>query len=332
MQNFAVIGSGAWGTALAQCINRGGQKVCLWAREKEVVDCILKNSENKRFLPGVSLDKKIVATNDINQALKGANAVLIVVPAQFFRATCISLRPIISTNIPVVICTKGIEVKSGLLMSEVCASILPQNPVAILSGPTFAQEVALGLPTAVTLACRNPKLKQKLIKPLKECGLRPYGSEDVIGAEIGGAVKNIIAIASGITIGRKLGDNARAALISRGFAEISRLAEAKGGDTETLAGLCGIGDLLLTCTSLQSRNFSLGVKLGKGEKLSNILSKTEAVTEGVASAKAVVTLAKKCQVEMPISTAIAEILNEECEIDEVIERLLLRPLSKDQSC
>jgi glycerol-3-phosphate dehydrogenase (NAD(P)+) len=318
MRRLLVVGGGAWGTALAATARRAGREVVLWAREAEVVDAINRSHENPLFLPGIRLDPAIRATHSLDEE---ADAVLLVVPAQHLRAVSAQLgaRP------RVLLCAKGIEQKTLMTMTEVAAETMPAARLAVLSGPTFAIEVAHGMPTAVTLAAGDLSVAQAFIAALGTRTFRPYLSDDPIGAEIGGAVKNVLAIACGIVVGRSLGDNARAALITRGLAEMVRLAVAKGGRAETLMGLSGLGDLVLTCTALQSRNHSLGVALGEGQALDRILTGRRSIAEGVDSAAAVTALAARVGVEMPIAAAVEAILHRGAEIDSTIEALLSRP-------
>ncbi|MDE1149373.1 MAG: NAD(P)-dependent glycerol-3-phosphate dehydrogenase [Azospirillaceae bacterium] len=328
MQRIGVIGAGAWGTALAMAARRAGRDVVLWAREAEVVAAINGAHENTPFLAGVPLDPAIRATGDLAEAVQ-ADAVLLVTPAQHIRATTSKLAALLAPGTPVVLCAKGIEIASGGLMTEVAAAELPANPLAVLSGPTFAAEVARGQPTAVTLACRDTALGAGLAQALGSRTFRPYVSDDLVGAEIGGAVKNVLAIACGIVAGRDLGDNARAALITRGLAEIARLGQALGGRSETFMGLSGLGDLTLTCGSLQSRNMSLGHALGQGQPLADILAGRNSVAEGVYTAEAVVRLAKRRGVDMPICQAVDAILNHGAEVEATIQSLLSRPLKTE---
>jgi glycerol-3-phosphate dehydrogenase (NAD(P)+) len=328
MQRFGVIGGGAWGTALAQVLRRAGRDVVLWALEPEVVAAINQDHANPLFLPGIPLDPAIHATGDLAEAAR-ADALLLVAPAQHMRELCLKLARAVPAALPVVICDKGIEEETGALMSEVVAASLPQAAIAVLSGPTFAAEVAQRLPTAITLAASDAALGRRLIAALGTREFRPYLAEDVVGAQIGGAVKNVMAIACGIVMGRGFGDNARAALITRGLAEMVRLAIAKGGKPETLMGLSGLGDLTLTCTSAQSRNHSLGLALGQGESLGHHLAGRRSIAEGVSSAAAAAALAKKLKVEMPIVAGIDAVLHHGAAIDEVIEALLTRPFKAE---
>ncbi len=329
MKTMTVIGAGAWGTGLAASLRRSGRNVKLWAREPEVAEAVNAGKGNPLYLKNVELPAGIGATTEIGAALAGADAALLVVPAQFLRQTAAAMRPHLAAGVPVVLCAKGIEQGSGKLMSEVAAEELPGTPLAVLSGPSFAVEVARGLPTAVTLACADEGLAQTLIEAVAGRTFRVYRSDDIVGAEIGGAVKNVLAIACGIVEGRKLGDNARAALITRGLAELIRLGRAKGAKTETMMGLAGLGDLVLTCTAMQSRNFSLGFQLGEGRPLADILASRVAVTEGVASAASVATLADSLGVELPISAGVDAILHHGRDIDAVVADLLARPLTRE---
>ncbi len=329
MNKIAIIGAGAWGSGLAASLRRSGRDVSLWAREPEVAAAINGGQGNPLYLKGVELPAGIRASTDIEATIKDAEAVLLVVPAQFLRPTAAAMRPHLAVGAPVVLCAKGIEQGTGKLMSEVAAEELPDTPLAVLSGPSFAIEVATGLPTAVTLACADEALGHRLVEALAGKAFRIYQSADLIGAEIGGAVKNVLAIACGIVAGKGLGDNARAALITRGLAELIRLGRAKGAETQTMMGLAGLGDLTLTCNAMQSRNFSLGVALGKGTPLAEILAGRLAVTEGVASAASVVTLAKSLGVELPISESVDAILHHGRDIDAVVAELLARPLRQE---
>ena len=328
MQRFGVVGGGAWGTALAQVLRRAGRDVVIWAREADVVAAINGSHENPLFLPGVALDAAIRATADLADVAR-TDALLLVAPAQHLREMCRQLAASLAANTPIIICSKGIEEDSGALLSEVVAASLPQAALAVLSGPTFAAEVAKGLPTAITLAASDAALGQRLIDAIGTREFRPYLTDDVAGAQIGGAVKNVMAIACGIVMGRGFGDNARAALITRGLAEMVRLALAKGGKAETLMGLSGLGDLTLTCSSTQSRNHSLGLALGKGEKLEAYVAGRRSVAEGVTSAAATAALAQKLKIEMPIVAAVDAILHHGAAIDEVIEALLTRPFKAE---
>ncbi|MBV8538359.1 MAG: NAD(P)-dependent glycerol-3-phosphate dehydrogenase, partial [Alphaproteobacteria bacterium] len=305
-RRLAVIGAGAWGTALAVTAGRSGRldALWLWAREPEVAAAINARHINEPFLPLIHVPPLVRATNDLAEAVTAAEALLIAVPAQYVRSVTASLSKHLSASAPLVICAKGIELETGKMMSEVLAEVCPAAHLAALSGPTFAAEVAAGKPTAVTLACADASLGAALVATLGSPTFRPYLASDVIGTEIGGAVKNVLAIACGIVEGRQLGDNARAALMTRGLREMMRFGAALGGQTETLMGLSGLGDLSLTCNNVQSRNMSLGIELGKGKSLTEALAGKRAVVEGVASSAAVLKRARSLKVDMPIVAAV----------------------------
>lgn len=329
MDTIGIIGAGAWGTALALVARRAGRRVVLWAHETDTVSAIRERRENP-FLPGVTLDLEITATNDMKEAA-AADAILLVPPAQHLRAVAATLAPHVKNNPPIVICAKGIESKTGALMSEALAAAMPGARACVLSGPTFATEVARGLPTAVTLASADEAAGASLAAALASRHFRVYRSDDVTGAQLGGAVKNVIAIACGVVMGRGLGDNARAALVTRGLAEIARLGRAMGAKPETIMGLSGLGDLALTCAGEQSRNLSLGMALGRGEKITDILAKRRSVAEGVATAGSVVTLAARHGVEMPIAAAVDAVANKGADIDAAIAALLARPPAQEET-
>ncbi len=319
MRRIGVVGAGAWGTALAVVARAAGREVALWTRRESLARSIAETGRNDEYLAGVALDREIAATADPAEAA-AVDAVLLAVPAQAVRGTCALLAPHLAPSAPVAVCAKGIERETAKTMSEVVGEALPGNPAAILSGPTFAAEVARGQPAAVTLACRDLAIAEALAGALATPAFRPYHSDDVAGAEIGGAVKNVLAIACGIVEGRGLGENARAALITRGLAEMSRLARARGGRAETMMGLAGLGDLTLTCASRTSRNYSHGVALGAGLRPDG-----GAVVEGVATSAALVSLARRHDVEMPIAEAVAAILHDGTDIGAAVARLLARP-------
>ncbi len=325
MQRVGIIGGGAWGTALAVVARRAGRDVTLWALEPEVVAAINAQHRNPLYLPDVPLDPGIAAVSDMTK-IAGADIILLVAPAQHVRSVCKTLAPQLKSGTPMVICAKGIERGTSALMTDVVTEALPQAAMMVLSGPTFAAEVARGLPTAITLGATDPIQARKVAEAISSPTFRPYLSDDVVGAEVGGAVKNVLAIGCGMADGKGLGANARAALLARGLAEIVRLAVARGGRPETLMGLSGLGDLVLTATSLQSRNYSLGVALGKGQTLDEVLGARRSVTEGVTTAEAVVTLAAKLKVDMPICAAIDRVLNHGASIDAMLKGLLERPL------
>jgi glycerol-3-phosphate dehydrogenase (NAD(P)+) len=320
--HIAVLGAGAWGTALANVAARGGARVSLWARDPAAVTAMAVSRES-RGLPGFRIDDRVMPTSSIADAL-AANAVLLAVPAQASRDVA-ALASALRAGTPVVACAKGIERGTRKFMTEVIAECLPQAVPAILSGPSFAADVARGLPTAVTLAAADEGLARALAHRLGSPTFRPYHSSDVRGVEIGGAAKNVLAIATGIVAGRKLGASALAALTTRGFAELARFGRAFGARTETLAGLSGLGDLILSCVSPQSRNFSLGLALGQGRTVEEARRDGKLV-EGMFTAAVLVEMAKERGVEMPIATAVAALLDGRMSVDGAIESLLTRPL------
>jgi len=325
-QSIGVIGAGAWGTALAQTAASAGRSVTLWSFEQDVADVINDKHENTIYLPEVALGPTIMATTAMSE-LDACDAILAVAPAQHLRRVLESFLPFAQPGVPIALCAKGIEQSSLSMMTDVLAETIPGAVPAVLSGPSFAIDTAKGLPTAVTLACADETVGADLVEALGTTRFRPYLANDLVGAEIGGAVKNVLAIACGISEGRGLGKSAHAALISRGFAEMTRLALSLGAQRETLSGLCGLGDLVLTCSSPQSRNMSCGLALGRGVSLDDILSSRKAVTEGVASAPAVVALAKRHGIEMPICEAVETILKGEVSVEDAIETLLARPFT-----
>ncbi|NNC73610.1 MAG: NAD(P)-dependent glycerol-3-phosphate dehydrogenase [Sphingomonadaceae bacterium] len=321
---IGVIGGGAWGTALAQNAAAGGD-VILWAREGEVVRAINEQSANPLFLPNIPLSRRIRATSQLDD-LAECDAVLVVAPAQHVRET---LSAASIGFAPLILCAKGIEATSKQLMSEVAVEVYPGAPIAVLSGPTFAHEVAAGLPAAVTLACEDGAIADALAERLAQPTFRPYRSTDVVGAEIGGAVKNVLAIACGVVEGRALGQNARSALISRGFAEMTRFGLARGARAETLAGLSGLGDLVLTCSSTSSRNFSLGKGLGEGRAAEELMADRTTVAEGAHTAPVLREAAADAGVEMPITEAVCALLSGVLSVDDAVEQLLTRPLKSE---
>jgi glycerol-3-phosphate dehydrogenase (NAD(P)+) len=297
----------------------------IWARDPAIAAAINQHHENPAYLPGVALDPVIRATSDLAASVAGSDAALLVVPAQFVRDVLTTLAPHLPANLPLLLCAKGIEIGSLRTMTEVAAALCPSHPLAVLSGPSFAAEVAHGLPTAVTIASHGPATAQRFAAALGGPRFRPYLSEDPVGVELGGAVKNVLAIACGIVDGLALGDNARAALITRGLAEMTRLGVAKGARAETFAGLSGLGDLVLTCGGAQSRNHALGVALGRGQSVAAALAGRRSVVEGVASAASVAALATQLGVEMPIVAAVDGVLHRGAAIAPMIEGLLARP-------
>ena len=325
---IGIVGGGAWGTALATVAERAGREVLIWAREPEVVEDINDRHVNSLFLPDIPLDPAIRATGTLAD-LAQFDALLLVTPAQALRAVSSELCQYLSPGEPLVICAKGIEQATGSFLSDVLAEVCPAAVPAVLSGPSFAADVACGLPTAVTLACADDALAQSLAAALNPPTFRPYVSHDVLGAQIGGAVKNVLAIACGICEGRGLGASARAALTARGFAELVRFGAALGAYPETLAGLSGLGDLILTCNSPQSRNMSLGMALGRGETLDEVLGARRTVSEGVYTAAAVVERARNLGVELPLCAAVYGIVSAQITVDDAIDALLSRPLKRE---
>ncbi len=323
VQKIGVLGGGAWGTALALASMRAGRHVRLWAREANVAAALSDGRGNPEFLPGIDMPG-ISSSTDLAH-LKACDAILAVVPAQFAASVFRDLAPHIAEGTPILLCAKGIEQGSLRLMTDVLRAEIPSATPAVLSGPSFAKDVASGLPTAVTLACEEEALGKALMDAIGTPGFRPYWRGDMIGAEIGGAVKNVLAIACGIVEGLELGKSAHAALIARGFSEMTRLAVAMGGKAETVAGLCGLGDLVLTCSSPQSRNMSFGLALGQGQNAEDILSGRNAVTEGVATAPAMAALAEKHDVDMPICQAVHQILLGNVTVPEAMTALQTRP-------
>jgi len=316
-----IIGGGAWGTALAQVAAAGGRESLLWVLEPDVVESINARHENAVFLPGIPLAADVRATADLAD-LGSCEALLVVTPAQHMRSV---LERLPDGDRPLILCAKGIEEKSGALLHDVARETCPNAPVAVLSGPTFAHEVARGLPTAVTLAAEDPALAEQLRERLGSPAFRIYVSDDVAGAEIGGAVKNVLAIACGVVEGKGLGQNARAALIGRGFAEMTRFGLACGARRETLAGLSGLGDLVLTCSSTSSRNYSLGKGLGEGRLASELMADRHTVAEGAFTAPVLARLARDKGVDMPIVDGVAAMIAGRASVDEVLASLLSRP-------
>jgi glycerol-3-phosphate dehydrogenase (NAD(P)+) len=312
---------------LAQIAATAGQDTLLWAREAEVVSAINETHENALFLPGVALSPAIIATSELAH-LQACDALLVVTPAQFLGRVLAEAQP---GHRPLILCSKGIEAETQRLMSDVAADTCPQAPIAVLSGPTFAHEVAKGLPTAITLACADDGLGQHLAQRIAQPHFRPYLSTDVVGAEIGGAVKNVLAIACGVVEGAGLGQNARASLIARGFAEMTRFGVARGAQAETLAGLSGLGDLVLTCSSTSSRNFSLGKGLGEGQSAAALLADRRTVAEGAYTAPVLQQAARALGVEMPIVDAVCALLAGDMDVGGVMTALLSRPIRGEAS-
>ncbi len=314
-----VIGAGAWGTALAEVAARSGCNTRLWGRDQALVDKINTDHENPKCLPGLRLDEKLVGINDLEAALDGIEMVFLAVPTQASAEIVTALAPLLAPSVPVVCCAKGIEQKSRRFPANIVADLLPDNPVAVLSGPGFAAEVARGLPTAVTVACDNMAIAERVGEALSDPRFRIYTSVDVTGAEIGGALKNVLAIAVGAARAMQLGASAEAALIARGFAELQRIGLALGAKPQTLAGLSGLGDLVLTCSSPQSRNFSYGMALAAGT-----LTQNQPLAEGVFTATSAAELARRHGLHAPIISAVDAVLGGRLEAREAVETLLAR--------
>ncbi len=323
MRQIAVVGAGAWGTALANLAARTGANVALWSRDPDHVAEMTATGVNARRLPGVSLAPNVAPTADLAAAAKAA-VILVAVPTQALRGAVEALAPLVPRNIPIILCAKGIERGSGLFPSQILAKAMPRNPAAVLSGPSFAADVARGLPTAVTLAAADCAYAAELAQALAAPWFRLYHSDDLMGVEIGGAAKNVLAIASGIAAGKKLGASAGAALIARGFAELMRFGQAFGADPATLMGLSGLGDLVLTCSSEQSRNFSFGLALGRGVHVDAALADGKLV-EGMHTCGILMDLARQRSVDMPICGAVEAVIGGHMTIDAAIEALLNRP-------
>lgn len=328
IQTIGILGGGAWATALAQAMHMAHKKVIMFARNEKVVRDINDTHINSHYLPAVHIDASITASSDVS-GLRHCDAVLLAVPAQYIRATCEQIKAHVSVSAPLIICAKGIESKTGKLMADVVKETFGDNPICVLSGPTFAQEVAQGKPTAVTIAADTLDFAKQLCEQLSSRYFRPYASADIIGVELAGALKNVIAIGCGMVIGKHLGENARTAFMTRGLREMTRLAVALGGKQETLMGLAGLGDLVLTCGSTQSRNMSLGMALGGGERLETILKTRVSVAEGVSTSLAAQLLAKKYRVDTPIIDAVVSVLHHNADISAMMEQLLSRPLTTE---
>ena len=323
-RDIAVVGAGAWGSALAAVAASGGHAVTRWAREADVVASVASSHENTRFLPGITLPDLVEATGDLAHAAR-ADAILLAVPAQNLRATLKILGPQIKAGTPVVLCAKGIENGSGLLLTEILAEEAPSAELAILSGPSFARDVARGMPTAIAVAARK-EIAVRLQMTLGQApGFRPYVTEDLTGVALGGAAKNVYAIACGMVEGAGFGESARAGLLARSFAELLRLGGAIGAKPETLMGLSGLGDLVLTATSMSSRNFAFGAHIGEGKPLRAMLAPSQPLAEGAATAPALVARGARHGVELPVAEAVADVLAGKLDVTRAADRLLSRP-------
>ena len=327
-KSVGIMGSGAWGSALAHALSVAGNEVMLWGRDPQTINEINETHENKFYLPGLKLNQNILATTDLKSVCE-KEVVIIAVPTQQIRALSEGIRQYINHNIPIVCSAKGFELGTGKLISEVLSETLINKKLAIISGPTFASEVINDWPTAATFAMKDQKLGKELAETFSSSSFRLYGSADIIGVQVGGAVKNIIAVACGIASGQGFGENTRAAIVTRGLAETKRLAFALGGNVETLSGLSGLGDFLLSCTSRQSRNFQFGEELGKGRSANNVLKNMIGVVEGFHSSKAVIKRAKELKVDLPICCSVHAILTKNTDINLSIRRLLDRPIRSE---
>lgn len=324
MSKICILGGGAWGSALACIAKRAGHKTTLWSRNQSVVNAINQNNNNPDYLGDLLLEAGITATNDLSVALADADIVLFAVPAQSIGETAKSAAPFIKSGTINIACAKGIDRKTGQLPSEMIANEIPNCPVAALSGPSFASDVVQKLPTAVTIASRDMALSQKLAASLSTDEFRCYASDDLKGVELGGALKNVLALAVGAARGMQLGASAEAALIARGFAEISRLAVALGAEPQTLSGLSGLGDLVLTCSTPQSRNFSYGIALGQGKDLQGLK-----LAEGAFTARIAAKIAKQQNIDAPIITTVTAVLDKELSAKDAVVQLLRRPLKSE---
>jgi glycerol-3-phosphate dehydrogenase (NAD(P)+) len=328
MTKIFVIGAGAWGTALAQIYATSGHDVTLWARESNLVQTMRDSRTNTKYLPEITLNPSLKFSNVLSDA-EDSDVILNVTPAQYLREITKNIASTLTRHQPMVICAKGIEIESRSLLSDVVIAHSPDTPLAFLSGPNFASEIAKGLPSASTLACANSELGTKIQSMLTSSSLRLYLCQDIIGVQIAGAVKNVIAIACGIAHGLDLGESARAALVTRGLAEIARLTTALGGQRDTLMGQCGVGDLMLTCSSMKSRNFSCGVELAHGRNMSEIIASRHSVTEGISTAKAAKFLANHNNLDMPIVEAVYNCLYNNLSVQEAVTSILSRPARQE---
>ncbi|SNY90565.1 glycerol-3-phosphate dehydrogenase (NAD(P)+) [Cohaesibacter sp. ES.047] len=327
-KRVSVLGAGAWGTALALNAVRAGRDVVLWGRNHENLQSISGTRQLPAYLPDITFDQPLETTTDVTEAAD-ADCILLVAPAQSTRKIAEDIGFYVKKGTPVILAAKGLEKGTQRMMSEVLSDYLPQAVPAILSGPSFAADVARGLPTAVTIAAGSHPLAERLCATLSNTSFRPYASTDMIGVQLGGALKNVLAIACGIVVGKKLGASAHAALMTRGFAEMQRLALKAGARADTLMGLSGFGDVALSCSNAQSRNFSFGFALGDGKDLSELLAPGAKLSEGAFTARVATELADRFDVEMPIAQAVADVLDRKSSIDEAVTRLMSRPLRRE---
>ncbi len=327
MSNITVLGSGAWGTALAHSMASAGHNVTIWGRDSHTLDAIKTKNENSDYLPAITLHNSINVEPNLQTAIATSDILLFVIPAQATPDFIKQVDASLLRDKTIILCSKGIHIETGKILSEFFD---PQQKLAVLTGPTFAREIAMGLPAAATLACKNEQLGRALARDLSNKNLRLYWNDDVIGAEILGALKNVLAIACGIVDGLGLGDNARAAIITRGMAEIARFVKHKGGQTETLLSLSGLGDIVLTCASHQSRNYSLGVSLGQGTTMDHIRTNSNTVTEGAHTALAVAKQIQNYKLDMPISLGVAGVISGKITVVQAVDAILARPLGNEE--
>ncbi len=327
---IAVLGAGSWGTALAILLSRNGHRVRLWGHLREEIEPLQRERENRRYLPGVPLPERLQPVTDLGEAVRGADELLVVVPSHAFRQALEALEPLVAAGTPLNWATKGLEPKSGKLLHQVALEVLGERPLAVISGPTFAKEVAAGLPTAITVASPSEAQAQRVAGYLNADSFRAYTSSDIIGVQIGGGAKNVLAIAAGISDGLGFGANSRAALITRGLAEMMRLGEAVGGRSETFMGLAGLGDLVLTCTDDQSRNRRMGLALARGLSIAQARDEIGQEVEGIGTAQEIFEKARALEVEMPITEQVYRILHEGQDPGVAVQRLLARRIRAER--
>lgn len=330
MSTISIIGAGAWGTALAQIYATAGHSVTLWAREESLATLLRDTRVNTPYLPDYTLHDDVFVTNNLSEAFTRSDIILNVIPAQFVRHHLSNFLPFIKQHHHFVLCAKGIEIETGLLLSAVVRSVLPDTPISILSGPTFAHDLMAGCPSAATLASDHQDSLEYLWAGLSSAQFRLYKSHDIIGAQVGGAIKNVIGIACGMSDGLNLGASARAAVFTRGLAEMRRLTVALGGQSETIMGQCGVGDLMATCSSPQSRNYSFGFRMGRGEPAEAILKDRRSVVEGVSTAKAIVRMSTNLAIEMPIAHTVHDCITGALKHTDLMAHILSRPLKDER--
>ncbi len=328
-EKIAVVGAGSWGTSIGNLLAKKGHDVRLWIREKEVIEEIKSFGENRTFLPGIKLDSSLIPYSNLEEALDGVGTIVIGAPSQFVRSVVNSILPYYKPDQIIVNIAKGIEIDTLMRMSEIVSEIIPESKYAVLSGPSHAEEVANGVPTAVVVSSKNREVAEYIQSLFMTERFRVYTNADIVGVELGGALKNIIALGAGIVDGLGYGDNSKAALMTRGMVEMARLGVALGASRATFGGLSGIGDLIVTCTSMHSRNRRAGIEIGKGRKLSEIVGETKMIIEGVANTQSAWQLAKKLGVEMPITNEIHRVLYEDADVKESVYNLMTRSRSHE---